>query len=448
MPCRVISQPLPIDIRNWSFRGLNCEGWDFEGRDIRGCDFRNAKLAGAKFDKVTGGRSQRQITIDIALALALVLAFAFTFVGAIAVAIAVAGAVAGAGAFTGAFAFAGAVAAAAAIAAAGAGLSAIQAFSTGQITVGVVLSAVAIVCFIFAIYSGRGTVREFKKATGTNFKDANLKRATFSHATLNNCDFDNAETAYVDWSHVEGTQSSINFTNIRMQLLISRKGNSSMYSNLDLSDRYLTGIELIKANLSGADLTRSNLQKVDLTLANLTNAKAGDTDFRHATLTGACIQNWTINSGTQFDGLVCEHIFLTPDRDLQNRRPLSGSFEPGDFEILVDKFADTLDFILRRSTDPIAFKQALKQFQQDNPAARIKAMVDLDADRVLVQATVPESVDKVKIYEGFQVTLQLKEQEIRHLNKTLDEKDKHISMMDRWFHSLQRPMQVVPVHSG
>ena len=144
-----------------------------------------------------------------------------------------------------------------------------------------------------------------------------------------------------------------------MQILVSRKGTNGIYSDLDLSDRHLVGVELIKANLSGADLTRSNLQHADLTFANLTNVKAGGTDFRYATFTGACIQNWTVNSDTRFDDLICDYIYLTPDQDRQNRRPLSGSFEPGDFEKLVDKFADTLDFILRRGTDPIAFSQAL-----------------------------------------------------------------------------------------
>ena len=141
-----------------------------------------------------------------------------------------------------------------------------------------------------------------------------------------------------------------------MQILVSRKGTNGIYSDLDLSDRHLAGVELIKANLSGADLTRSNLQHADLTFANLTNVKAGGTDLRYATFAGVCIQNWTVNSDTRFDDLICDYIYLTPD---QNRRPLSGSFEPGDFEKLVDKFADTLDFILRRGTDPIAFSQAL-----------------------------------------------------------------------------------------
>lgn len=396
MPIRIIAQPLPQDLRNCSFRGQDCSGWDFSGRDIRGCDFRSAELNGANFQKVIAGRSQKQIAVNIAVA----------FVAAVAAVVVIVVAVAGSSTVE----FASAVASAVvfAVVAAVAVAVAIQAFSQVRIVEGFILSVVAIVCFLFFLHGLREAAREFKNATGTNFKGANLTGTDFSYAMLNNCSFDNANTTLVNWSQAEGSRSTIDFTSIRMQLLTSRKGNSCMYPELDLSDRHLAGIELTKANLSSADVTRSNLQSADLTLANLTNLKAGDADFSDATLTGACIQNWTINGGTRFDRVMCEHIFLTPDRNPQNRRPLSGSFEPGDFALLVDKFADSLDFILRRGTDPIAFKQSLNQFQQDNPEARIKAMV-LDADRVLVQATLPEGADKVRIYEEFQVTLRLKE---------------------------------------
>ncbi len=226
-----------------------------------------------------------------------------------------------------------------------------------------------------------------------------------------------------------------------MQLLISRDGKNSKYLELDLSDWHLAKVELQNANLKGADLTRSNLQDARLDYANLSNVKAGGTDLRRATLTGACIQNWTVNNDTQFDDLICDYIYLTPDQNKQNRRPLSGSFEPGDFEKLVDKFADTLDFILRRGTDPIAFSQSLNQFQHDNPEARMRAIVELDFDRLVVQMTVPEGSDKVRIYEEFYVKLQLREQEVTYLQGTVADRDNTISMMERMFYKPQASPQ-------
>ena len=431
---------------------MNCEGWDFAGRDIRGCDFSNAKLNGANFTRVIAGRSQKQTNSNLLAAIVVEGVIACTGTGTFVglggaavggtVAVAVAFAVAVGGTVTVALAFSGLVAFTVAVAV----LKTIEAFGKGQIPWGIGLSVLAIVLLGFTFLSARQAIREFKTATGTNFKGADLRGVNFSHATLNNCNFNDADTRHINWSHIEGARSSIDFTHTRMQLLVSRKGTNGIYSDLDISDRHLAGVDLIKANLSGADLTCSNLEHADLTYANLTNVKAGGTDFRRANLTGACIQNWTINSDTQFDDLTCDYIHLTPDQDRQSRRPLSGSFEPGDFEKLVDKFADTLDFILRRGTDPIAFTQALNQFKQDNPEARIKALVELDRDRVLVQTTPSEGSDKVKLYEAFQDTLKLQatQQENFYLQRTIEDRDKTVSMMDRLLYtSQQRPIYIL-----
>ena len=329
---RSIAQPLPMDIRDWSFRGLECQCWDFSGRDIRGCDFRNAKLNAANFSEAIAGRSAKQQIIDIGIAFAV----AFIVTGAVAAVVT--------GAFAFAFAFVIAVAVAVAGAFAGAALArnAIDSFAKGQILLGIVFSVLAIAAFVFAIYSAREAVKEFKNATGTDFSGACLKSVDFTDATLSNCKFDDAETSYVNWTNVNGKRSSIDFEYKRMQLLISRKGANGIYQDLDLSDRNLFAIDLMKANLTGSDLTNSNLQNTDLRFTSLSNAKAGGTDFSHAKLTGACIQNWTINPDTRFEGIECEHIYLTPDQSPENRRPLSGTFEPGDFQILVEKLANIL----------------------------------------------------------------------------------------------------------
>jgi uncharacterized protein YjbI with pentapeptide repeats len=455
MPRRVIAQPLPMDLRNWSFRGLNCEGWNFQGRDLRGCDFRNANLSSTNFSKTVNGRSRKQNVRDVVIVLfrsamaafAFFVAFSSVFMTAAfsanqpdiekGYALATAFLMAGVLIFLGAVilvsvgtviradVFAGASLGTSTVT----GLRSVEASLGGQILAGISFGVVTIFCLVLSLDRIRESIRELKNATGTNFKSAILENADFSSAKLDNCNFDEADTSYVNWNQVEGRRSTIDFTDFQMQLLISRQGRSSTYLDLDLSNQDLVGVQLIKANLNGTDLTRSNLQNADLTFANLTNLKAGGTNFSHATLTGACIRNWAINNNTKFNGLICDYIYISPDLEDQDRRPLSGSFEPGDFELLVDRFADTLDFILRRGTDPVVFKQALRQFQQNNPTARIKAMVDLDADRVLVQATVPEGADKVKMYESFQVTIQLQAQKIGYLEATVDDKTRTIDLL-------------------
>jgi uncharacterized protein YjbI with pentapeptide repeats len=445
---RVISQPLPVDIRDWSFRGLDCQGWDFSGRDIRGCDFRNAKLNGANFSRAIAGRSKKQLKRNtiIIFGLAFGFGFALLFVHEAPYANTSTRIYASLSAIISASAFAGTgglVAIVGAFTGVVSARNAIDSLAKGEVIVGLALSLLTLAMFILAFLSSRvAAAKKFKGSTGTDFSDATLRFADFSDAVLNNCKFDGAEINYVNWKNVTGVRSPIDTTYHLMELLISRKGTNGIYRNLDLRERNLYDIDLMKANLKGTDLTDSNLQKTDLRFANLSYVKAGGTDFSHAKLTGACIQNWTINSDTKFDGIECEHIYLTPDQKPEDRRPLSGTFEPGDFQLLLDKFADTLDFILRRGTDPVAFRQALDQFQRDNPEARIKAMVDLDLDRVLVQAIVSDTTDKVQAFEQFQTQLQLANQEIRYLKgveegrqRTHAETQNNLSMMQRFIQS-------------
>jgi uncharacterized protein YjbI with pentapeptide repeats len=412
MPRRITAQPLPLDLRDWSFRGANCEGWDFSGRDIRGCDFRKARLKGANFSGAIAGRSRRQIVtgvltgsydigkhVDARTETIETLLTVYIYILLIGLQVRTLSW----SSFL-MFAFLG-------------GAVTFIYFRQGQILEGVLGSMAVIVLLLISFYLIRKQVLISEAGMGTDFTGADLQSVDFSHAVLNNCSFENTTTRYVNWCYATGNYSPI-FEDTRIQLMTSRQGNSAMYPDMDFSHCYLAEVELIKANLCGSDLTRSNLQHADLSFANLTNVKAGGTNFRYANLTGSCIQNWAISSETQFDDLICDFIYLTPDRDPQNRRPLSGSFETGDFEKLLDHFADTLDFILRRGTDPIAFNQALNQFKQDNPEAQIKSINALDLDRVLVQATVPEGVDKVKIYEDFQdnqAKLQAAHERIRYL---------------------------------
>ena len=431
-----------MDIRDWSFRGLDCQGWDFSGRDIRGCDFRNAKLNTANFTRVISGRTTKQQIRDVIIVVAFILLFVVAVAVPVTVIVTDVGAVLNASAFLFTFAFILAaifvfillfavkfvvvlivafvfvflftVVAMGVVFA----KSAIDSFAKGQILLGIIFILLAIGACTFSFYSARGAVNEFKSATGTDFSGTCLQSVDFTSATLNNCKFDAAETSYVNWRNVNGKRSTIDFGSKRIQLLTSRKGANGIYQSLDLSKSNLFAIDLMKANLSGTDLTSSNLQNTDLRFANLSNAKAGGTDFSHAKLTGACIQNWMINPGTKFEGIECEHIYLTPDQSPENRRPLSGNYEPGDFELLVDKFTNTLDFILRRGEDPVAFKQSLFWLQQDYPDVSIESIKNLDTDRALVQVSVSKTTSKVAAYESFQnsyAQLQSANEKIRYL---------------------------------
>jgi uncharacterized protein YjbI with pentapeptide repeats len=293
---------LPFDLRNQSFRGLNCEGVDFSGRDIRGCDFIKAKLKDANFSQVIAGRSRKQNLVTVAGAVTG--SVAGSVIGAVAItgvvtdivagtgtgtnateisflnasigAVAIAGAVAaiviltvvlavvfsagshantGEGvteAFTVAFAVSGAISGAFAVS------RAIETFNKGQTPAAVFWSVLAVLLLLFAFLSAREALQHLRESTGTDFRRADLQGVNFSHATLNNCNFDRANVRFVNWSHATGDRSTLDFTSPPMQLLVSRSGTNAMYVEMDLSDRNLAGIEFGLAFESAGSLKPSS----------------------------------------------------------------------------------------------------------------------------------------------------------------------------------------------
>jgi hypothetical protein len=211
MPHQVIAQPLPHDLRNWSFKGMNCEGWDFSGCDIRGCDFSRAKLAGADFSSVIAGRSQEQRVGDIKFAIlllpvAIILApiIALFSIGwfleeykelakmlwndnvpfTISIAIAFA--------IESMFIIPNTI------------LEAMLSFGRGNIQDGLAWSVASVVILIMAFVMPSQAIKRFKTVPGTNFYSADLEGASFRNATLRNCNFDVACVKDVDWTNMTG----------------------------------------------------------------------------------------------------------------------------------------------------------------------------------------------------------------------------------------------------
>jgi uncharacterized protein YjbI with pentapeptide repeats len=100
--------------------------------------------------------------------------------------------------------------------------------------------------------------------------------------------------------------------------------------------------ELSKANLQGADLEEANLEGANLSKANLSGANlvrinALKTNFEGATLTGACIEDWNIDSKTNLNDVICDYVYLKEGK--QERRPYdpNKNFALGEFTKLVQK---------------------------------------------------------------------------------------------------------------
>jgi uncharacterized protein YjbI with pentapeptide repeats len=240
MPHPDLVPPLPQDLQNRSFKGLDCAGWDFSGRDIRGCDFRKSNLRDADFTGVHTGRTQQQIsreTIGIPIGLILGIVFvvlmmtaykspavptresinaAFrlaTFTNAITVAAMLPVLVifsylrlnAGLMAMTGAMSIA---------------TFSVPIFNlmnsrviTPLISIGIfIVGAVCASGFGFFYY--KQAVKFFRNAIGTDFQGANLSGANFTNAILKNCAFKQANLSQANWSNVETSRCDRDVTKL------------------------------------------------------------------------------------------------------------------------------------------------------------------------------------------------------------------------------------------
>jgi uncharacterized protein YjbI with pentapeptide repeats len=229
---------------------------------------------------------------------------------------------------------------------------------------------------------------------------------------------------------------------------------------IDLQEAHLRGINLNSVNLSGANLSGANLREADLNRANLCDtdlravnfararlieanlknsylcdaylgsanlkraslieAKLMQTlalyaNFNNANLTGACIEDWNINSKTQFSGVICEYIYLKCEIECEmekdewiytDRRPSDPSkiFAPGDFARLVQQTNETIDLIFREGVDWNAFLNSFQNLQTEGNYGELSIQaIEKKHDGFVIKLETPEDVDKGEIETNFKL---------------------------------------------
>lgn len=203
----------------------------------------------------------------------------------------------------------------------------------------------------------------------------------------------------------------------------------------NLTGAYLGNADLSRANLSGAVFGGARLGGANFSSANLSNVdfyttEALGTCFYGAILTGACIQDWNINSVTQLTDVVCEYVYLTQNQEA--RRPHSGKFKPGEFAALFQKALETVDLIFADGIDWQAFFQSFQELRSQYDDLSIQAIekksggafvvrleVPPEADKGTIEREIKESYDeKLKILESsYQAQLQIQGEQLEHERK-------------------------------
>ena len=116
--------------------------------------------------------------------------------------------------------------------------------------------------------------------------------------------------------------------------LIGTNLKQANLSEANLQSLYASAANLEDVDLSKADLREANLSEARLTRVNFSDARVEGTNLSKANLTGACIENWQINTKTDFADTKCKYLYRT--HPLEDRYPEEGNFTPATFAELMD----------------------------------------------------------------------------------------------------------------
>ncbi|BDI20661.1 hypothetical protein ANSO36C_64630 (plasmid) [Nostoc cf. commune SO-36] len=261
----------------------------------------------------------------------------------------------------------------------------------------------------------------------SDLRGANLRGVVFGGADLREADLRKADLSGIDLTGANlsnfGFDDGVKLRGADLRGANLEKANLSKLdlSEFDLSGANLrgtklkgtrfkganpTGTKLKGTNLSELDLSRFDLSELDFSRANfkgsnLSRVQALETNFAKATFTGACIEDWNINSATNLEGVICAYIYLKEGQ--QERRPSSGDFAPGEFTKLFKKSLETVDLIFRNGIDWDAFAYSFKKVEVENQGAQLDVQsIEKKGDGILViRVTVFPDADKAKIHSEF-----------------------------------------------
>lgn len=266
---------------------------------------------------------------------------------------------------------------------------------------------------------------------GTNFCGADLTAVNFRNATLKGTNFASFQKYGVKldqicWENAKGldraTVGDSNLSNSAVrELLITRNGSketSYVKADLrgtDLSGADLSGVDLRWADLRGAklihaklncailkyaDLSQALLHHAELEGSNLTQVQAIGTDFRGASMTGACLEAWNIDSSTNLQNVDAKFVYLREGK--QERRPSISNFASGEFTTLFQEALNTVDLIFRDGVDWqaffLSFQKLRDQYGDENLSIQA---IEKKADRAFViRLEVSPEADKAAIEQS------------------------------------------------
>jgi uncharacterized protein YjbI with pentapeptide repeats len=276
---------------------------------------------------------------------------------------------------------------------------------------------------------------------GADFREADLSDAVLCGADLNGANLSDAKISKADLSGTKLILANLSGADLTNSNLTGADLFRADLSWADLSKANLFGANLSKTDLFGAELVTANLRgarlrKADLSEAILVRATFEDADlsmaqalksnFSLVSLTGACLEDWNINSQTKLDDVECDYIYLKYPN--QERRPSDSNrnFEPGEFTKLFQKALSTVDLIFRNGVDWQALLISLEKLRVEAAGAElsIQAIENKDDGAFVVRVNAPPEADKAEVEKflkrEYEVALRVLDEKYRYELKAKD----------------------------
>ena len=209
----------------------------------------------------------------------------------------------------------------------------------------------------------------------------------------------------------------------------------------DLYNANLRKADLNRVNLKEAELIRTNLRDANLTDANLIRVQALATNFQGVTLTGACIEDWNINSQSNLQNVKCDYIYLKAiyfedgknciycDRVPQDPDKI---FAPGEFTKRYQKILETVNLYFGEGIDWQVFLNSFQKLQEEEKIKIadgekeipiVQGIENTGDGSFIIKIGVSPDTDKGEIEKSFwqkyQPMLEAKEEQINFFREEL-----------------------------
>lgn len=266
---------------------------------------------------------------------------------------------------------------------------------------------------------------------GTSFYNLDLSYVDFTSARLAKTDLRATKlyrTCFRDVTGLDRSRVDNSYLDLEdryvQKVLTHGCGINTNLNGLNLQGAFLQNaklrnVYLIESNLNGADLSDADLRDSLLARAIIT-----DVDFTGADLTGACIKDWSFNSETRFEQVICDYIYREYENDRPtDRYPADRNFEPGEFQSLFQKLTNAVELVFKDQVDWRALSFTFDKFRLEDDGLELELKgVEQRGDYWIVKVTHKEGIPRQEVeqkviatYEDLRGILAAKDQQINRL---------------------------------